>query len=82
MGKLLISHRSTIYPCYIPVLGEFNRSWSYKTYPLQKYNFFLPKKQAVYFSSFLTKFLTFALYKPYKTIILWKQNHALYLLIL
>lgn len=30
-GKLLTSHRSTIYPCYLPVLGEFNRSWSYKT---------------------------------------------------
>jgi hypothetical protein len=23
MGKLLISHRSTIYPCFIPDLGEF-----------------------------------------------------------
>ena len=41
MGKLLISHRSTIYPCFIPNLGEFNRSWSYKTYPLQKYTYFL-----------------------------------------
>jgi hypothetical protein len=30
-GKLLTSHRSTIYPCYLPILGEFNRSWSYKT---------------------------------------------------
>jgi hypothetical protein len=30
-GKLLTSHRSTIYPCYLPVLGEFNRSWPYKT---------------------------------------------------
>lgn len=38
MGKLLISHRSTIYPCFLPNLGEFNGSWSYKTYPLQKYN--------------------------------------------
>ena len=36
-GKLLISHRSTIYPCCLPTLGEFDRSWSYKTYPLQKY---------------------------------------------
>lgn len=33
MGKLLTSHRSTVYPCYLPVLGEFNRSWSYKTCP-------------------------------------------------
>jgi hypothetical protein len=40
MGKLLISHRSTIYPCYIPVLGEFNRSWSYKTYPIAKVHLF------------------------------------------
>lgn len=30
-GKLLTSHRSTTYPCYLPVLGEFSRSWSYKT---------------------------------------------------
>jgi hypothetical protein len=22
MGKLLTSHRSTTYPCYLPVLGE------------------------------------------------------------
>ena len=40
-GKLLISHRSTIYPCCLPTLGEFDRSWSYKTYPLQKYENFL-----------------------------------------
>ena len=40
-GKLLISHRSTIYPCCLPALGEFDRSWSYKTYPLQRYDFFL-----------------------------------------
>ena len=37
IGKLLISHRSTIYPCYLPVLGEFNRSWPYKTCRLQIY---------------------------------------------
>lgn len=33
-------HRTatTAYPCYLPVLGEFSGSWSYKTYPrLQKY---------------------------------------------
>ena len=24
---------TTAYPCYLPVLGEFSRSWSYKTYP-------------------------------------------------
>ena len=35
-GKLLISHRSTIYPCFLPDLGEFNGSWSYKTYPAAK----------------------------------------------
>jgi len=23
MGKLLTSHRSTTYPCYLPVLGRF-----------------------------------------------------------
>jgi len=30
-GKLLTSHRSTAYPCYLPILGEFCRSWPYKT---------------------------------------------------
>ena len=39
VGKLLISHRSTAYPCFLPNLGEFSRSWSYKTYPAQKYTF-------------------------------------------
>ena len=24
---------STTYPCFLPDLGEFSRSWSYKTYP-------------------------------------------------
>ena len=32
-----MSHRSTTYPCFLPDLGEFSRSWSHKTYPLQKY---------------------------------------------
>lgn|GEM_PF-3885343 len=27
---------TTAYPCYIPVLGEFSRSWSYKTCRLQR----------------------------------------------
>jgi len=26
---------TTAYPCYLPILGEFGRSWSYKTYPVQ-----------------------------------------------
>lgn len=32
-------HRTatTTYPCYIPVLGEFSRSWSYKTCRVQMY---------------------------------------------
>ena len=31
-------HRTatTAYPCYLPVLGEFSGSWSYKTYPSRK----------------------------------------------
>ena len=32
---------TTSYPCYIPVLGDFRGSWSYKTYPMQKYGLFL-----------------------------------------
>lgn len=32
-GKPLMSHRSTTYPCLLPDLGEFSRSWSHKTYP-------------------------------------------------
>jgi hypothetical protein len=35
IGKLLTSHRSTAYPCYLPILGEFCRSWPYKTCRLQ-----------------------------------------------
>ena len=31
--KLLISHRSTAYPCFLPDLGEFSGSWSYETCP-------------------------------------------------
>ena len=31
---------TTSYPCYIPVLGDFRGSWSYKTYPMQKYGLF------------------------------------------
>ncbi len=27
---------TTIYPCFLPDLGEFNRSWPYKTYPSAK----------------------------------------------
>ena len=42
---------------HIPLLpsgpGGFCRSWSYKTYPLQKYNFFL------YYKSFCDIFLNF-----------------------
>lgn len=32
------SHRTatTVYPCCVPTLGEFNRSWSYETCPMQK----------------------------------------------
>ena len=32
-GKLTMSHRSTIYPCCLPTLGEFDRNWSHRTYP-------------------------------------------------
>ena len=27
---------TTAYPCFLPDLGEFSRSWSYKTYPKTK----------------------------------------------
>ena len=63
MGKLLISHRSTIYPCFIPDLGEFDRSWSYKTYPLQKYKIFqMPDKKPSDFI-LLLHLCTFALHE-------------------
>ncbi len=39
---------STAYPCYLPVLGEFSRSWSYKTYPTAK----LQQFYAVFQTSF------------------------------
>jgi hypothetical protein len=31
MASYLHRTATTIYPCCIPALGEFNRSWSYKT---------------------------------------------------
>ena len=31
MASYLYRTAATIYPCCIPALGEFNRSWSYKT---------------------------------------------------
>ena len=33
VGKLPASHRSTTYPCCLPTLGGFSRSWSHRTYP-------------------------------------------------
>ena len=36
VGKLPVSHRSTAYPCCLPTLGGFSRSWSHRTYPAQK----------------------------------------------
>ena len=40
-GKLLISHRYNHLPLLSSKPGGFSRSWSYKTYPLQMYIFFL-----------------------------------------
>ena len=40
-GKLLISHRYNHLPLLSSKPGGFSRSWSYKTYPMQMYNFFL-----------------------------------------
>ncbi len=31
MASYLYRTATTAYPCYLPVLGEFSRSWSYKT---------------------------------------------------
>ena len=31
--SLIYRTATTAYPCYLPVLGEFCRSWSYMTYP-------------------------------------------------
>ena len=28
---------TTTYPCCLPTLGEFSGSWSYTTYPMQRY---------------------------------------------
>jgi len=35
-GRLLTSHRSTTYPCCLPTLGRFGRSWSCKTCRAQR----------------------------------------------
>ena len=42
---------TTFYPCCLPALGEFKGSWSYKTYPAQKY------KLKIHIQKFYTIFL-------------------------
>ena len=37
-GKLLKSQCSTLYPCCVPALGEFEGSYLSKTCPMQRYN--------------------------------------------
>ena len=37
-GKLLKSQCSTLYPCCVPALGEFEGSYLSKTCPRQRYN--------------------------------------------
>ena len=39
--SLIYRTATTAYPCYLPVLGEFCRSWSYMTYPGTKVRKFL-----------------------------------------
>ena len=39
--SLIYRTATTAYPCYLPVLGEFCRSWSYMTYPGTKVEKFL-----------------------------------------
>jgi hypothetical protein len=72
MGKLLISHRSTIHPCYIPVLGEFNRSWSYKTYPSAKVQLFVYEKTSRRFFAVFNQVSYLCLNKQLKISIIWK----------
>jgi len=39
---------TTVYPCFLPDLGEFDRSWSYKTCPIAKLRRFIgPGKNGV-----------------------------------
>ena len=61
-GKLLISHRYNHIPLLDSSPGGVCRSWSYKTYPVQKYKNFISlqkkskkceRKLLVYFSYFL-----------------------------
>ena len=46
---------TTYYPCCIPALGGFVRSWSHKTYPRRKSNTF-SKIQTNYYLLFLVIF--------------------------
>jgi hypothetical protein len=48
--KKQVWHRTatTAYPCYLPVLGEFSRSWSYQTYgckTIKKYHAYKLKNE-------------------------------------
>jgi len=78
MGKLLISHRSTVYPCFIPDLGEFNRSWSYKTYPLQKYKFSLTTDKTT-FNLDILSLLLYLCNRTFQIIKIWKPAKIFFL---
>ena len=45
--SLIYRTATTTYPCCLPALGEFCRSWSYMTYPTAKVSKF-PLKTSLY----------------------------------
>ena len=45
--SLIYRTATTTYPCCLPALGEFCRSWSYMTYPTAKVSNF-PLKTSLY----------------------------------
>lgn len=56
--SLIYRTATTAYPCFLPDLGEFSRSWSYMTYPRQKYKKILFPALLCSHSTYLSKFAT------------------------
>ncbi len=48
-GKLLISHRSTIYPCYLPVLGDLTGAGRIRLTQCKNSNFIIMSNFFLFF---------------------------------
>jgi len=68
-----VSHRSTTYPCYLPVLGEFSRSWSHKDLSLDckdKYYFHKTNIYLIIFYLFFQLLLLLFLFQRFQALLI------------